>query len=232
MDAEDWTNLGRDALAFLLAASCPGCDRPGTLLCDECRLMLAPQPHRLTTPGGLAVDAALIYEGVAARSIRRLKEDGATILARPLGAALGGVLADVAADAVIVPVPTSRSAFRRRGYRVPDLLVRRAGRRGSRMLVPARRTGDQRELGRDARARNVAGSLRARASAEPGTRVVIVDDVVTTGATLDEAARALRAAGLHPVGAVALAATPRRSAAQGDSPKHASIGYGVPHVRV
>lgn len=224
MDAEDWARLGRDALALLLAASCPGCDRPGTLLCDGCRSLLAPQPHRLTTPGGLPVDAALIYEGVAARSIRRLKEEGMTMLARPLGDALGGVLVDVAADAVFVPVPTSRSAFRRRGYRVPDLLVRRVGRRVSRMLVPARRTGDQRELGRDARARNVAGSMRVRTPAEQGTGVVIVDDVVTTGATLDEAARALRAAGMHPLGAVTLAATPRRSGAQGDSAKHASNG--------
>ncbi|MBN7793004.1 ComF family protein [Microbacterium esteraromaticum] len=208
MDADGWARLGREALAFLLAATCPGCDLPGALLCDSCRSLLAPQPIRVSTPQGLAVRAALTYEGVVARSIRRLKEDGATMLAHPLGAAVAGILAE--ADAAVVPVPTSRAAYRRRGYRVPELLVRRAGLRAHRMLASARRTGDQRALDREARARNVAGSLRVRGGAEPGTRVVIFDDVVTTGATLDEAARALRAAGLNPIGAVALAATPRR----------------------
>lgn len=205
MDA-DLRRLAGDVLALLLAASCPGCDRSGTLLCDGCRMLLRPAPHVVRTPQGMAVHAALRYEGVPARTIRRLKEDGTTMLARPLGAALAGILSTTAHDALIVPVPTSRAAFGRRGYRVPDLLVRRAGVAPHRLLVPARRTGDQRGLGREARARNVTASMRA---AHPGRgRVVIVDDVVTTGATLDEAARALRAAGYTPVCAIALAATP------------------------
>ncbi|UNK69689.1 phosphoribosyltransferase family protein [Microbacterium sp. H1-D42] len=209
MRTDHWLRLAREALAFLLAATCPGCDHPGTLLCAECRMLFAPRPQRLTTPQGLPVHAALVYEGVVARSIRRLKEDGATMLARPLGAAMEDILDEVASGAVIVPVPTSRAAFRRRGYRVPELLVRRAAQRSQRMLVAARRTGDQRGLGRDARARNVAGSMRARRTLPRDARVVIVDDVLTTGATLDEAARALRAAGLQPICAVTLAATPR-----------------------
>ncbi|PKI92015.1 ComF family protein [Actinomycetales bacterium SN12] len=209
MDADLWRRIGSDALALLLAASCPGCDSSGTLLCDACRMLLHAEPHEVRTPQGMLVHAALRYEGVPARAIRRLKEDGATMLARPLGAALGDILRRTLADALIVPVPTSRAAFRRRGYRVPDLLVRRAGATAHRLLVPARQTGDQRGLGREARAHNVAGSMRAaRRGHGP---VVIVDDVVTTGATLDEAARALRAAGFVPVCAVALAATPRLS---------------------
>jgi predicted amidophosphoribosyltransferase len=207
MEPRGWQHIGRDALALLLAASCPGCDRSGTLLCDACRMLLRADPREVRTPAGLIVHAALRYEGVPARAIRCLKEESATMLARPLGAALAEVLHARARGALVVPVPTSRAAFRRRGYRVPDLLVRRAGAAAHRILVPARRTGDQRELGREARARNVAGSMRAAGSGRE--RVVIVDDVVTTGATLDEASRALRAAGFTPVCAVALAATPR-----------------------
>ncbi len=207
MEADAWQRVGRDVLALLLAASCPGCDRGGTLLCDGCRMLLRADPREARTPQGMLVHAALRYEGVPARAIRRLKEEGATMLAHPLGAALAAVLRPHARKALVVPVPTSRSAFRRRGYRVPDLLVRRAGLTAHRILRPTRRTGDQRELGREARARNVAGSMRALAGR--GRRVVIVDDVVTTGATLDEAARALRAAGFVPVSAVALAVTPR-----------------------
>ncbi|WP_298868099.1 ComF family protein [uncultured Microbacterium sp.] len=202
--------VAQEALALLLASSCPGCDRVGTLLCDDCRRMLVADPVRTISPGGLDVHAALAYQDVAARCIRCLKEEGATMLARPLGLALRSVLAAQApAGALIVPVPTGRAAYRRRGYRVPELLVARAGFTPERMLRAARRTGDQRGLGRADRARNVAGSLRA-VRPGGGREVVIVDDVVTTGATLDEAARALRAAGFRPICAVALAATPGR----------------------
>lgn len=152
--------------------------------------------------------AALPFEGVAARVIRRLKEQGATTLARPLGVALAVALRE-AGGGQVVPIPTSRAAFRRRGYRVPEVLVRRAGGRSIRMLLPARAVGDQRELGRDARARNVHGSMRV-ARLRPPDRVIIVDDVTTSGATFDEAARVLRDAGIEVRAGVALAATPSR----------------------
>lgn len=211
------TSIGRELLAFLLAADCAGCGLPGELLCDECRSLLAPDPVVRTTPGGLEVHAALTYRGVAARCIRRLKEEGQTMLARPLGSALSGVLQEAVPEgALIVPVPTGAAAFRRRGYRVPELLVRRAGFGVERLLRPARRTSDQRGLGRRERARNVAGSIRSAGARDPDPPVVLIDDVVTTGATLDEAARALREAGVRPIGAVALAATPRLF----DTPKH------------
>lgn len=203
-------DVAGEVLALLLAACCPGCDLPGTLLCERCRMQLAAAPVVTGTVGGLTVHAALSYEGVAARCIRRVKEEGATMLARPLGAALATVLGEqLTRGTLVVPVPTGRAAYRRRGYRVPDLLIRRAGFAAERMLRPARRTGDQRGLDRVARARNVAHSMRVAGGIRPGREVVIVDDVVTTGATLDEAARALREAGFHPVCAVALAATPR-----------------------
>lgn len=205
------SEVAQEVLALLLASVCPGCDRPGTLLCADCRGMLTADPMEVRTPGGLPVFAALAYEGVAARSIRRVKEEGATMLARPLGAALSAVLTARARDgALLVPVPTSGAAFRRRGYRVPELLIRRAGFPFHRMLNPTRRTRDQRDLDRGQRARNVADSMRVIGAQGAGRPVVIVDDVVTTGATIDEAARALRAAGFRPVCAVALAATPGR----------------------
>jgi predicted amidophosphoribosyltransferase len=98
--------------------------------------------------------------------------------------------------------------MRRRGYRVVDLLARRAGLLPSRLLVPARPVGDQRGLDREARARNVAGSMRARDAA--GRAILLLDDVATTGATLVEGRRTLLAAGASEVVVAALAVTPRR----------------------
>ncbi|MCS3842147.1 ComF family protein [Microbacterium sp. AK031] len=209
-----WASLADEIAAFLLSGCCAGCDELGTLLCDECARSLVVAPVRRVTPGGLSVIAALEYQGVVARCIRRLKEAGETRLARPLGAALSAVVAETILEGMrsplIVPVPTGRAAFRRRGYRVPELLIRRAGFPVSRMLMNARATADQRELGVVERGRNVSGSMRARHARDAGD-ALLIDDVVTTGATLDEAARALGAAGFRVCGAVALAATPRHS---------------------
>jgi predicted amidophosphoribosyltransferase len=109
----------------------------------------------------------------------------------------------------VLAVPTSRAAFRRRGYDPVALLLRRAGVRAPRLLVTTGASVQQKTLGVAARAANREGSVRARRGLA-GHRVVLVDDVVTTGATLAEAARAVRAGGGEVVAAVTLAQTPRR----------------------
>jgi predicted amidophosphoribosyltransferase len=205
----------RDALALVLPVECAGCDEPDIGLCDECTAALLPLPRRQelvgTGPGeGLAVWSGLDFDGIPSRVIRALKEGGRTGLARALAPALASAFAASGDQGVvIVPIPTSRAAFRRRGYRVVELVAARAGLRVVRLLRHTRRTADQRGLDHTRRRDNVAGSLRARDAA--GLRVLVLDDVVTTGATLAEAARALRAAGAEVVGAVTIAATPRRS---------------------
>jgi predicted amidophosphoribosyltransferase len=219
-----------DLLSLAFPVACAGCAEPGRALCAVCAGQLTPQPHRRDLDDGLPVWSGLAFDGIAARALRALKEEGRTGLARALAPALRAALREAGAGRsglIVVPVPTSRAAMRRRGYRVVDLLVRRAGLDPRPLLRPARRTADQRRLTREARAANVAESLWARPAAA-GLRVVIADDVVTTGATLQEAARALRAAGAHVVGAVTVAATPRRFT-QSDScvtvgPTPASVG--------
>lgn len=203
--------LADELAAFVLSASCAGCDAPATLLCEDCRDQLVARLVHSRTPDGMPVVAALTFDGVAARCIRRVKEEGETLLARPLGAALADASAGLVEQhpqALLVPVPTSSAAFRRRGYRVPELLMRRAGLVPSRMLAQTGRTADQRDLDVEQRRRNVAGSMRVR-HARDVRDVVVFDDVVTTGATLDEGARALEHAGFRVCGAVVLAATPR-----------------------
>lgn len=200
-----------EALALLLPAWCAACGAPGADLCATCREHLSPRVRTIRIPG-LVVHAALDFDGVAAAALRALKKGRRTALARPLGGALRAALVAAASgghDAVAVPIPQRRSSARARGFHVVELLLARAGLRGMRLLRHARGVRDQRGLDRDARARNLRGALTASPAAR-GLRVVIVDDVVTTGATLAEARRALEAAGAVVLGAAVVAATPRR----------------------
>lgn len=202
-----------DALAVILPIDCAGCAAPDVALCDECRRAVAPAPvHRMLE--GMPVFSGLAFEGVPARLVRALKQEGRTGLAAALAPALAAAVASATGGAAVllVPVPTSRAAFRRRGFRVPDLVAARAGLAPVRLLVSAGRAVDQRGLDRAGRRANVAGAFAVRRRAawdDAIVRAVVIDDVVTTGATLVEAARTLREAGIDVVGAATIAATAR-----------------------
>jgi predicted amidophosphoribosyltransferase len=203
-----------DALALVLPAQCVGCGDAGDPVCGPCRQTL--HPRVVTTDlEGLRVCSGLAFEAVAARVIRAVKSDARPRLLRPLAPALAAALREVAdargADTAtlhVVPVPASARALRTRGFRVVEVATRLAGVVPERRLVSVRRTTDQRELGAAERARNQRGSMAARGVR--GLSVVIVDDVLTSGATLREAERALCAGGAVVVGAATIAATPRR----------------------
>jgi predicted amidophosphoribosyltransferase len=190
-----------DALAVLLPVECAGCGAADRSVCASCVAALAQPVIHSRTPGGLPVRSALRYEGIARQLLLALKEHNRTDVARALRARLAP-LRDPALT--LVAVPPSRAAYRRRGYDPVRLLAPAT----LRALEPTRQTSAQKSLDVDERARNRAGSLRATRSLA-GLRLAIADDVMTTGSTLDEAARAIRAAGGEVVEAVTLAATPR-----------------------
>lgn len=215
---------------LLLGAACAGCGAPGRPWCRACRSALAAAagPPRLArvlpAPAGLpATWTSGWYEGPVRTALLAYKERGRRELARPLGALLAGALCHAATAGVTVAVgiPTSPSARRDRGYDHVGLLLRAATAHGAPpaagLLRWSRRTDDQAGLSARTRARNRAGSLVARPCA--GVRVVIVDDIVTTGATLAEASRALRAGGAQVVGAATVAATRRRAPAPEGRPE-------------
>jgi ComF family protein len=198
-----------DALAALSPVDCAGCGSADRSLCAECRVALQPAVTPRSLPGGMTVFTALRYEGVARQALLALKETGRTDVAKPLGRALAPALERaLESGAELVAVPTSRAAWRRRGYDPVALLCHRAGFEPARVLVHDRSTESQKTLGSVDRANNVRDSMVAKRSLE-GRRFVIVDDVVTTGATFAEASRALRAAGGEVIGGAALAFTPR-----------------------
>jgi predicted amidophosphoribosyltransferase len=217
-----------ELLDLVLPQSCAGCGAMPGLLCPACSGALtaparpawpSPAPAGLPRPWAVAA-----YEGPVRAAVVAHKESGRVGLAGPLGAALArSVLAalDQGGPPVwLVPVPSTRAATRRRGHdpmrRVATAAVDGLRRRGVpahrlSVLTQARRVGDQSGLTAAERAANLAGALTvARPAAVRGERVVLVDDVITTGATLAEAARALRAAGADVVAAAVIAATRRR----------------------
>lgn len=198
-----------EALGLVFPTWCAGCGRPDVPLCADCRDALTFRGHARRV-AGLEVVSAVAFEGAAARAIRAFKEDGRTGLARALGPLLATGVHRFG-DAEIVPMPSSRAAMRRRGYPVAELLARRGGLRIAPLLVRRGTPDDQRALGRAARLRNVEGTFRARRA--DGRTVVLVDDVVTTGASLREAAHTLEEAGAVVLGAATVATTLRSGVA-------------------
>lgn len=202
----------REAGALLLPVDCAGCGAPGVAVCEECRDGLRPRVVRRMLDDGFEAVSGLVYEGAAASALRAFKQHGRTDLARSLAPALRSALVEcaVASGRLVeaVPIPPSAASSRRRGYRPVELLLHHAGVAPLRALRWARQTADQRALDVDARGRNVHAALAAPCAVE-GRAVVIVDDVVTTGATLREARRALSQAGAVVLGAATVAATPR-----------------------
>ena len=195
---------------LVLPVDCAGCGTAGPALCRDCRLRLAPQVTTRTI-GGMAVTSALAYAGVAQPVIVAFKNEGRTGLAPLLAVALRAAVAAAVQevdddDLLLVPMAGSRRSAVERGYDPVRLLLRRAGLPHSDALRLVRRPRDQVRLGREARFANLEHGMAARIPLA-GRRVLLVDDVVTTGATLTEAARSVQAAGGRVLGAATVAST-------------------------
>lgn len=200
------------ALAYLFPVPCAGCGIEGRALCQVCAGALAPRPRTADVPGVGPVTAALDYDGVARAALLALKEQGRSGLATPLATPFAAAVSDAlsrAPDALVAAVPSSRAARRRRGYEPVRLLASRAGIRLAPLFLPARPHAAQKGLGVAERAHNLEGVFEL-ARPVGGIRIVLLDDVLTSGATLAAAAATLRAGGAEVVGAAALATTPRR----------------------
>ncbi len=197
----------------------------GTPLCADCAEGLAPEPEPRCVRCGLpllseagaclrcrgadfAFDSAWPlwrYAGAAARVIAAYKFGARRSLA-PFLASLLATAAERHPGAVAVGAPCSPRSFRKRGWDQSALLARELGRLGFPVAaLLARRPGaEQKTLDHDGRLANLAGAIGVRGRAPP--RVLLVDDVMTTGATLSACAIALKEAGALRVDAVTLAA--------------------------
>jgi ComF family protein len=189
-------------------ATCPRCSLPtGGATCRLC--LAVPPPVARTVAFGP-------YEGGLRRLVHALKFEGHDIVAAPAASRLAGTVrrAGIGTVDAVVPVPSTRRRNRERGYDPAALIAGELARRLSLPLVPALRrvveTPPQSSLTAAGRRANVAGAFRGRPSAA-GRSLLLVDDVLTTGATAFAAAEALADAGALRISVAVVARTPEPS---------------------
>ena len=213
-------SLGAAVLDLLFPPKCPFCRRlledPRALLCPDCQRSL---PWLTGKRGERRVEFAdsclspLAYRDRVPDAVRRFKFSGARSYAGPFGALMAQCAQDGLEELpdLVAWAPLSRKRLRERGYDQAELLARRVGELLGLPVVPllekSRHTPPQSGL-------EEAGQRRANAlgayellpgNREAGRRVLLVDDVVTSGATLSECARTLRQGGAERVDCLTLA---------------------------
>lgn len=216
-----WLLRFAQALLFPEGIGCLVCGRAPERdaedgLCDSCRKaldQLACRQEALELSGAYEnepcfsfVHAAFPYEDPARRLVRMLKYDRIRAAAKPLARAMAALPSGE--EVLIVPVPTTKKRLQERGFNQAHLLAQEIGGiLGMESADLLERVGEQRaQSGLSGRARleNLTGCMRARTRVD-GKRILLVDDVYTTGATAKEAARALFDAGAVSVGVFAAA---------------------------
>lgn len=212
-------DVGRNLLDLVYPPQCPGCARVGELFCEKCRSAVqayppaaCPRCGRIQASKSLcaectaeqaridAIYPATIYTHPMREAIQSYKYNNVQYLAGPLAQWLVAAWHShgLAAD-LIVPVPLHTRREAERGYNQAVLLARELSRcvgvpTAPRELVRTVFTRPQVGLTRAERQRNIAGAFQCTDEI-PGLRIVLVDDVCTTGATLESCAVALKASG-------------------------------------
>lgn len=218
---------------LLFPPQCGGCRTPGSLWCEACRAAVQPivppwcdqcgQPfvtdrlcascraHPLVIE---KIRSVALFDGVLREAIHQFKYQRLSSLAEPFGELLADYwrAEQLAAD-WLIPVPLHPSRERDRGYNQSELLARGLARRvkapvSSTGLRRTRVTAVQMTLNAAQRRENVAGAFECGEARVRGARVVLIDDVGTTGATLDACAQAVLKAGAASVMGLTLARTP------------------------
>jgi ComF family protein len=210
-------------LHVLLPPACAACGRFGPALCGGCLAGLRPagRPEDCflaPDPGVVVGDAlevglaAFAYQGSLRRALGRLKYAGVADVATPLAdAALPTLrrLVTLVGPAPLVPVPVHPERRRERGYNQAALLARGLGRAVhlpvADLLTRERATARQHHLDRAGRLRNLRGAFTMADGSRAPPTVILVDDILTTSATLETCAAVLRGAGARRVAGIAIA---------------------------
>ena len=219
-------DLARDIARLLVPVACAGCGRDDERLCESCSAPWWDEPFRAEEGAGrlavlgrtaLPVWAISELDGPPHRAIAAWKDGRRRDLDRWFADAARRAAACVApslppaASLIVVPIPSKPASVRRRGVDLTALLATAVGQGLGAPVADVLAAAGRRSRGRSSVGRWDAAQVRFR-GASGGRTAVLIDDVMTTGATLARAADALETAAVPVVGAVVLAATPRRGA--------------------
>ena len=219
------------ALDLLFPQRCVGCEREGDFICSSCRRVLPriipplcprcgrPQPSGILCPSCVSGQANIDgirspfrFDGVMRQAIHQLKYRNVRALVVPLAKLLDDYLTtNPVAGEILVPVPLHQKRLRERGYNQSSLLAQELGKLTSLpvaddCLIRLRHAPSQARTPTVAERRsNVAGAFTCHDHRLQGSQVLLIDDVSTSGATLDACAAALKAAGASSVWGLVLA---------------------------
>ncbi len=209
-----------DCLDVVLSRACVHCDRPGSLVCESCALMIPSIAKQREFHHELWFGAS--YETTVREMINAHKDHGARALTSDLGLLLAravwsaSVSSSYARPVVIVPIPAHRSSLRKRGrdtvMEIAESAASQVASRGIPCVVRSlliREIETKRNAGRSLRQRrDVHGTFGVRSRGVIPARVIVVDDIVTTGATVNEGVRALLKSGIGVDAISCVASTP------------------------
>lgn len=203
--------IAGDVGELVLPRRCAGCGHAGALLCDACRRVLAAPPTRVfpPTPPHVPVFAFGVYAGAHRSVVLAMKERNNLAVRRHVGAVLAAGLdylearGDIPDGCVLVPAPTRAASARERGGDPVTDFCRAARRPVAPVLALDPAAADQGSLDAAGRRANLSG--RIRIAGVPRGQCIVVDDVVTTGATLQGSVATLLAHGADVAACVALA---------------------------
>ncbi len=191
--------------------SCPGCGSDGYGFCPQCRATITPVVRQLGE--GLVVYGGGDYQGPLRHGLLQAKKLGYTYLVYALADIMLSALPPHLCQAfpvAVVPMPAAKSRLRQRGYSIPFLLARELCRQRDGFILRTdllrlrRETGEQKPLSRAERFENVRGAYGVPEGAARELYVLLIDDVLTTGASAREASRALYEQGAMRVDVVVL----------------------------
>lgn len=220
-------NILERAISVLAPHACLSCEAEGGLLCAPCRLsVLAPLPsrcylcHKVNRQYSVCVNCknrsslshvwvAASYEGIAKNLVYKLKFGRANAAAGPVSQAISEQLPRLNKKVLVTHIPTANQRIRLRGYDQAQLIAKAVAQEKGWLYVPLLvRTSAKRQLGASKKEREkqlehafVAQNKRFL----KGAQVLLIDDVVTTGATLESAAKTLKESGVKTVDAAVFA---------------------------
>lgn len=212
--------LLEDLLNLFLPSNCVICNSSGSNLCELC-LVNFELNSRSVSRVGISGFATCEYSEGTAKLISEFKESHQTSIAKVMAAAMFDALENFdLQECMLVPIPSKRESFASRGFVPADLLANSLARRVAshkKILIPVvkalsyrRVVADQASLSGKDRRTNLVGTMAATKPSSrfnPNTKAILIDDIVTTGASLTEAKRCLEGIGVEVVGFVTFAET-------------------------